>query len=120
MSNRRLTKDELENLAHPLLAEIRDRLRVLSDGDSDLLWALRRKLFKELMHDERGKPMHRVALKKAKRKQQNGFCALCRGVLPEKGAVLDRLEAMKGYTSENTRVLCPKCDATVQEERGYS
>jgi hypothetical protein len=37
-----------------------------------------------------------------------------------RGAVLDRLEAMLGYTPENTRLLCPKCNARVQEERKYT
>jgi hypothetical protein len=77
MPNRQLTQQELETLARPLLAEVRERLRVLSGGDADLLWALRRKAFKELMYDERGKPMQRVALKKAKRDEQNALCALC-------------------------------------------
>jgi hypothetical protein len=36
-----------------------------------------------------------------------------------KDSVLDRIEAMKGYTAENTRVLCQPCDTTVQIERGY-
>jgi hypothetical protein len=119
MPNRQLTSQELENLAKPLLEEVRERLRSLAAGDPDLLWALRRKLFKELMYDERSKPMHRVALKKLKRSEQGDRCALCSESLPPKGAVLDRLEAMGGYTSENTRLLCSKCDTEVQTQRGY-
>ena len=119
MPNRQLTAQELETLSRPLLADVRQRLRVLAGSDNDLLWALRRKLFKELMYDERGKPMQRVALKKAKRAEQENLCALCHETLPAKGSVLDRLQAMDGYTAENTRVLCPTCDTRIQTERGY-
>jgi len=34
--------------------------------------------------------------------------------------VLDRLEAMPGYTLENTRLLCPECDKKVQTERRFT
>jgi len=119
MFNRQLTAKELINIANPLIAKVREHLIVKSSGDPKLLWALRRKLFKELMYDERGKPMHRVVLKKKKIATQNNKCAYCGKKLPKKGCVLDRLEAMAGYTPENTRVLCPKCDVTLQSERGY-
>jgi hypothetical protein len=119
MPNRQLTAQELENVAGPLLVEIRERLRVLAAGDDTLLWALRRKLFKELMYDERGTPMQRAALKKAKRADQDGLCALCHQPLPIKGSILDRLEAMGGYTPDNTRLLCARCDTRVQTGRDY-
>src|SRR5450755_3819032 len=119
MPNRQLSATELQTLARPLLAYVRERLIALAKSDAELLWALRRKLFKELLYDERSKPMQRVALKKLKRKQQNDLCAHCGDQLPEKGAILDRFEAMAGYTPENTRLLCPQCDTTIQTERGY-
>ena len=100
MPNRQLTTSELKDIARPLLAEIRQRLQAIAGGDDDLL-------------------MQRVALKKAKRADQENLCALCHEPLPAKGSVLDRLEAMDGYTMENTRVLCPNCDTRVQTERGY-
>jgi hypothetical protein len=120
MSNRRLSADELTSLAKPLLESTRARLRELSGEDKALLWALRRKLVKELGYDERGKPIHRVALKKRKLAEQQGLCLLCCQVLPAKGSILDRYEAMKGYTPENTRLLCVPCDTRVQAERGYA
>lgn len=120
MPNRRLSNEELQSLARPMLSEVRARLEVLSAGDSDLLWALRRKLYKELIYDERGKPMHRVKLKQLKLGEQKGLCLLCQTVLPSKGSVLDRLEAMQGYTPENTRLICAACDTKVQTERGYA
>ena len=119
MPNRQLSTNEIEKLFAPLLVEIRQRLVSLSDGDKDLEWALRRKLFKELTYDERGKPMQRRKLKDQKRAEQDNKCPLCKKSLPAKYVVLDRLEAMKGYTSENTRLLCQKCDTKVQQDRGY-
>ena len=56
LPNRQLSIEELEKLFAPLIAEVRKRVRDLSGGDEDLLWALRRKLFKELMYDERASP----------------------------------------------------------------
>lgn len=120
MPNRRLTTTELETLAYPLLAKVREKLQELSNGDAELLWALRRKITKELGYDERGKPMMRTALKKKKREAQSNRCARCSEPLPAYGSVLDRLNAMDGYTDENTRVLCPKCDKEVQQERNFS
>ena len=120
MPNRQLSKDELDMLSSPLIIEVRKRLVELSGGNEDLLWALRRKLFKELTYDERGKPMQRRKLKDQKRAEQDNKCARCGKSLPVKYIVLDRIEAMKGYTSENTRLLCQECDIKVQSERGYT
>lgn len=120
MTNRRLTDEELTQMFRPILDEVRARLRDASQGDEGLLWALRRKLAKELTYDERGKPGHRVKLKALKRGQQGGKCALCEEPLPERNAVLDRIEAMLGYTTGNTRLLCPECDNRVQAERGFA
>jgi hypothetical protein len=120
MATRQLSSDEVERLANPLLAEIRSKLQQLSGGDASLMWALRRKIAKELTYDERGKPTHRRLLKAMKRGEQQNKCAECASELPEKNAVLDRFEAMKGYTPENTRLLCQPCDIRIQGERKYS
>ena len=120
MANRQLTQEELAEMFRPILEEVRARLRDASRGDDQLLWALRRKLAKELTYDERGKPMLRRQLKALKRGEQGGKCALCAEPLPEKNAVLDRVEAMLGYTPHNTRLLCPQCDNKIQVERGFA
>lgn len=120
MSNRQLSEDELKNLFQPLFAETTAKLLDLSNGDVGLHWALRRKLYKELSYAERGKPSHRKRLKKQKRSEQDGLCHICNSTLPDSGAVLDRYEAMAGYTSENTRLLCPDCDRKEQASKGYS
>lgn len=119
MPNRKLTPDEKVNLFAPLITEVRNRLKSLCLEDEELHWALRRKLSKELIYDERKKPNNRRALKALKRKEQGGLCAMCASVLPAKYVVLDRLEAMGGYVASNTRLLCESCDRKTQEQRGY-
>jgi hypothetical protein len=89
-------------------------------GDQDLLFALRRKIAKELTYDERSKPMARRALKRKMRALQNGLCPLCKDELPERYCVLDRFNAADGYVAENVRLICETCDRRVQEERGFS
>jgi hypothetical protein len=120
MANRQLTQEELAQIFAPILKEVRTRLRDASRGDDRLLWALRRKLAKELTYDERGKPMFRRQLKALKRGEQGGRCALCPEPVPDKNAVPDPIEAMLGYTPGNTRLLCPPCDNKVQVERGFA
>lgn len=119
MPNRRLTADELE-VASALLETIRSELADRSNGDAGLLFALRRKIFKELMYDERSRPMDRRKLKLSVRKQQDGLCAICQNALPDSYTVLDRYEAAKGYVEGNVRVLCEPCDRQVQMERRYT
>ena len=119
MANRQLSKQELE-AANTLLNRIRSELIVLSNGNADLLFAYRRKIYKELTYDERSKPMVRKKLKELKRKQQRGLCALCGKELPEKYAVLDRLNAVDGYTENNTRLIHPDCDITQQRIKKYA
>ena len=60
--------------------------------------------------------MHRRRIKALKRAEQGGLCAICRKPLPERDCILDRLEAMRGYTVENTRLLCRECDFKVQRD----
>lgn len=119
MANRQLNSDELAK-AHALLDEIRAKIELLSEGDKELLFAYRRKIYKELTYDERSKPAVRRKLKDQKWKQQRGLCAICGKELPEKYTVLDRIVAVDGYTPENTRLIHQKCDVTLQESKNYS
>jgi len=119
MPNRNLTAAELE-LVRVLISEIRSRLDVMSGGDAGMLFAFRRKVYKELTYDERGKPMDRRRLKGVKRRQQDNRCPLCDQQLPERYCVLDRLQAVEGYTEENTRLICQDCDVRTQVSRGYT
>ncbi len=82
------------------------RVLKLAGGDEGLHWALRRRFWNQLQYDERLKPPYRAALKRKKRLEQEGLCNICKEPLPDKGAVLDRLKAMDGYTLQNTQLLC--------------
>ena len=119
MPNPRLTQEQL-SVANELLADVRHKLQTLAKGDPDLLFAYRRKVAKELVYDERGKPMYRGKIKKAKFIQQGGLCAECGKPLPASDNVLDRAAAIGGYTMENTRLICRMCDTAVQRARGFS
>ena len=111
--------DELK-LASALLAEIRTKLNQLAGNDPLLLFAYRRKVYKELIYDERGKPADRGKLKALKWGQQNGRCAHCGEELPLKYSELDRREAADGYTVENTDLVHARCHQARQEAKGYS
>lgn len=119
MANPRLTPDQLD-LARALLDEVRATLVDLSGGDNELLFTYRRKVYKELMHDERSKPMVQRRLKQLKMKEQEGFCPLCDEPLPARGAVLDRAPAMDGYTPQNTRLIHATCDEAHKAAKGYT
>lgn len=119
MANRQLTPDELQQ-ANSLLTEIRQKLEALSGRDKELLFAYRRKVYKEITYDERSKPMVRRKLKDEKWREQRGLCALCGKELPAKYTVLDRFNAADGYTKENTRLIHQECDVTYQKSKGYT
>jgi hypothetical protein len=119
MPNRRLSSEELVR-ATALLESIRERLRELAGEDGELLFAYRRKVYKELIYDERNKPMVRRRLKALKREEQGGICPLCKKPLPATYCVLDRFVAAAGYTAENTQLICPECDVKTQASRRYA
>jgi 5-methylcytosine-specific restriction endonuclease McrA len=120
VTTRKLTEAELER-ARSLLDQVRQSLKELSGVDGELLFAYRRKIAKELTYDERGSPALRKSLKRRKLISQDGKCAICGGPLPPGGldSVLDRLDAMQGYTDSNTRLLCRDCDLKTQRERAF-
>jgi UTP:GlnB (protein PII) uridylyltransferase len=117
--NRNLTNEELA-AAHELLADVRARLTALSDGDTKLLFAYRRKIAKELQYDERAKPKSRKALKKLKWAQQNHCCAHCGEEMPLEYSELDRKRAIDGYTVANTELVHAKCHHDRQRAKRYS
>ena len=118
MPNPQLNEIQLKQ-AHKLIAKFRKEIETLAKNNPKAIFAFRRKIYKELMYDERSKPMERKKLKDKMRKKQKGVCPLCRQGLPERGAILDREEAIRGYTEKNVRLICLNCDKKVQEERGY-
>ena len=52
--------------------------------------------------------------------QQKGICPICNESLPEKNAELDRLEAIHGYTVENTLLIHHGCHIAEQARKGYT
>ena len=119
MPNPQLSKEQRLSLFLPLFQRVKDDLERMAGGDPQILWALRRKLAKELTYLERGTPAHRKKLKDQKFSQQVAFCPICGEILPFKEAELDRIEAYSGYTPENTRLVHHKCHRTQQKEKGF-
>jgi len=119
MANRNLTSNELI-LANGLLAEIRTRLATLAENDPSLLFAYRRKIAKELVYDERGKPGQRNKVKAIKWGLQSGKCAHCGKDLALKYSELDRKNAEDGYTAENTELVHAECHYARQALNNYS
>jgi len=109
MPNRQLTKDEIQNIFKPLIHEIREMIIKAAHNNPEMHWALRRKIVKELGYDEKGHPMLRKQLKAQRFKEQKGICDYCHEALPEKYSELDRIEAINGYTFENTRLVHHEC-----------
>ena len=118
MPNPMLNKDELAK-ANALLDRIRAELEELAGGDNERLFAYRRRIAKMLIYDERRGPNERRKLKDRKRAEQGGLCATCGEPLPQSHNVLDRIVAVAGYTSENTKLICEPCDRSTQRSRGY-
>lgn len=100
--------------ARALLDELRAKIDIASAGDEALRFQIKRYIAKRLEFDERGTPTHRKRLKEEKRESQNNLCASCEEDLPATGAELHRVRAIAGYTSENTRLLCPRCHANAE------
>jgi hypothetical protein len=73
MPNRKLTPAEIGQ-AVKLLNSLRKHLDQISQGDPELLFAIRRRLIVKLTHDERGTPAHRNKIKRLKR-QSKTVCA---------------------------------------------
>jgi hypothetical protein len=119
MPNRNLSVEEIK-LANELLKSVRQQLVALSGGDRFLLFAYRRKVVKELLYDERGKPGARGKLKAFKLGHQQGKCAHCGEALDLKYSELDRRNAVDGYTPENTELVHAKCHQARQAEKRYA
>jgi hypothetical protein len=118
MANPQLNDGQRE-AAWTVVKDALKKIEELAAGDSDLVFAFRRKIGKEIQYAERSGPTARRKLKLAKRKAQNNKCKSCNEELPLRYVVLDRHEAKAGYTFENTDLICEPCDRKRQEERGF-
>lgn len=119
MPNRNLDPDELKR-ANLLLDEIRTKIDALASGDSLLKFAYRRKIYKELVYDERGKPMARRQLKLLKWGLQKGKCAHCDLDMELAYSELDRQNAVEGYSLENTELIHANCHRIRQAAKAYT
>jgi hypothetical protein len=102
------------------LDEVCGRLTALAGGDTSLLFAYRRKIYKELIYIERGKPMTRRKIKVQKYDQQQGKCAHCGESMTIQYSELDRRNAMDGYTLENTELVHAHCHQARQAAKKYT
>ena len=120
MANPRLTKEQREQLFAPLFERVKADLYTLSSGDARVMWALRRKLAKELVYIERSTPKARNKLKALMWSKQNGNCALCGNPMQQKSSELDRFEAYPGYVESNVRLVHHECHNKDQADKGYA
>lgn len=95
--------------ADELFARLKADLQTLANGDEDLLFNFRRKMYKELMYDERGTPLARQRLKKTMWKKQEGKCAVCGKELALEGSELERIYAPKGFVEDNVKLVHHEC-----------
>lgn len=118
MANPQLNKEQ-QIKASKLIDQIRESIITLADNNPELIFAFNRKVSKMLVYDERSSPYERRKLKKIMRLKQHNICPICSKELPSTYSVLDRNEALKGYTEDNVKLICEDCDRKIQKERGY-
>jgi hypothetical protein len=115
----RLTPEQAD-AANALLKEIENRLATMSGGNAHLLFSLRRRTYIRLSYAERGTPAYRKKLKKIKREEQGGKCAIGGEDLPVTGTELDRHDPVLGYTPENTQLVCHGHHREQQAKRRFA
>jgi hypothetical protein len=119
-----MTKDELIVAGH-ILREVRQRITETGEGDPVFTFALRRYVYKNLSYDERGTPAQRTKLKLEKLIEQGGECVYSECKMPDRKITkadepeLDRIDQVKGYTSENTVLMHHACHRASQDKKGY-
>jgi hypothetical protein len=124
MASRRMTDDELA-AARGILHDLRQRITEAGKSDPVFTFALRRYLYKNLSYDERGTPAQRTKLKLQKLIEQAGKCPYAKCSEPDRIMTkadepeLDRIDPVKGYTSENTTLVHHGCHRHSQDTRGY-
>ena len=114
----RLSESELEQ-AWKLIEEVKDKLQALAQGDPRRLFAFRRKVYKELVYEERSTPMKRRALRARLHTAQGGVCFVCKKTHEAGFMVLDRVDPVLGYVDTNVELVCSDCDRQRQTERGF-
>lgn len=120
MAGPRLTDEQREKIFAPLFKRVLADLKRVSKGDPLLLWALRRKLGKELTYLERSTPTRRKLLKVLMWARQKEKCAICRKALPLKNSELDRIDTIHGYVETNVRLVHHECHIADQDTKRYA
>ncbi len=124
MASRRMTTEELM-VARDILDQARQRITEAGKGDPVFTFALRRYVYKQLSYDERGTPAQRTKLKLQKLIEQEGKCAYAKCPVPNRKITkadepeLDRIDPVKGYTSENTVLMHHRCHRESQDLMGF-
>jgi hypothetical protein len=125
MASRRMTASELAT-AREILDQVRQRITEMAKGEPVFTFALRRYVYKKLAYDERGTPAQRTKLKLQKLIEQEGKCADPTCPFPDRKMTkadepeLDRIDPVKGYTSENTTLVHHQCHRRSQDSKRYS
>lgn len=119
MAGPRLTDEQRTRLFAPLFKRVIADLKRVSRGDLHVLWALRRKLAKELTYLERSTPTKRKMLKVLVWAKQKGKCTICKKALPLKNSELDRKNTIRGYIEGNVRVVHHECHIEDQARKRY-
>ena len=120
MAGPQLSDDQRKTLFAPLFKRVVADLERASGGDPRILWALRRKLAKELTYLERSTPQKRNILKALKWAAQKGKCTICRKAMPLKNSELDRKDTFLGYVENNVRLVHHECHIADQVKKRYA
>jgi len=125
MNNGRMSQPEIEH-ARDILANVRQQISKAANGNQRLEFAVNRYVYKNLMYSERGTPAHRTKLKLAKLEDQQGKCTYSACPFPDRPLrkedepELDRIDAVLGYTSQNTVLVHHECHRLSQKSKGFS
>jgi hypothetical protein len=125
MASRKMTASELA-AARKILDEVRQRITETAKGEPVFTFALRRYVYKYLGYDERGTPAQRTKLKLQKLIEQDGKCADPSCPFPDRKMTtadepeLDRIDPVKGYTSNNTILVHHQCHRRSQNAKSYA
>jgi hypothetical protein len=109
----RTLDNEQREAALKVLNYVRNEITVLSKGDVDLAFRIRRFIHARLQLDNR--PSR--ALQRLKFDEQQGRCAECNQPFEQKGTHLHRLRP-EGYTADNTILLHPVCHTALHRRLG--
>jgi len=119
MANPRLTESERMK-ADSLVREIEKRIHLLSKGVQRRKFAYRRRVTRLLIQIEKGTPAQRGKLRAKLREKQHDLCAVTPTHRLKSEVELHRLDAIRGYTIKNTRLVCRACHRKFHASHKFS